>query len=301
MYKRQEKKVPGELTDYLRVYSSYAVGGRTTSKAVSDPSKIILTDNGVSGRLWLDEDGDGLMDDTETENPLDRLDKNDVITVSLYRDQGADSRELLDEKTFKRGDADPTYYFEVPYLQSGDYLEITLPDYGWMLTEAFAAGGIPSIQSHFSQADSHAMLTPGSTSDINAGLIYTSVEAEAVVTIPSSVILTEEDTNLGAGYAGNIFSILFDQVTGAGLQALIEVDEEFDITSETGDSLSVKSYNKDGSQYTDDDGDGFADLGVLNEQNNQLDFWFNTTEGKLGESYKGTANFEISIDSVGNN
>lgn len=296
-----EKKVPGELTDYLRVYSSYAVGGRTTSKAVSDPSKIILTDNGVSGRLWLDEDGDGLMDDTETENPLDRLDKNDVITVSLYRDQGADSRELLDEKTFKRGDADPTYYFEVPYLQSGDYLEITLPDYGWMLTEAFAAGGIPSIQSHFSQADSHAMLTPGSTSDINAGLIYTSVEAEAVVTIPSSVILTEEDTNLGAGYAGNIFSILFDQVTGAGLQALIEVDEEFDITSETGDSLSVKSYNKDGSQYTDDDGDGFADLGVLNEQNNQLDFWFNTTEGKLGESYKGTANFEISIDSVGNN
>ena len=291
-----EKKEPGDLTDYLHVYSSYAVGGRTTSKAVSDPSKIILTDNGVSGRLWLDEDRDGLMDDTETENPLDKLDKNDVIKVSLYRDKGEDGRELLGEKTFKRGDTDLTYSFEASYLQQGDYLEITLPGYGWMLTETFAAGGIPSIQSHFSQADSRAVLTPGSTSGINAGLIYTSVEADAVVTIPSSVILTEEGTNLGEGYVGNMISILFDQVAGAGLQALIEVNEGFDITSETGDSLRVKSYNKEGKQYTDDDSDGYAELGVLNEQDAQLDIWFNTTEGQLGESYKGTANFEVSID-----
>lgn len=118
---------------------------------------------------------------------------------------------------------------------------------------------------------------------------------EAVVSIPSHIVLTEANTNLDENYAGQKVTATFDSTRGDGLEAQLLVEQSFTITSQSGDVLTVQPYDQDGEVIPDTDGDAFADLGILDKEKSSLSFWFNSLRGKLGEKYSGVVQFLVNL------
>lgn len=219
---------------------------------------------------------------SDSANPGSPFNNNPITDPTIYKTYDGSNKAVIrfpDETQYPAGKAFD--YWTVEELQDDG---VWTPKTDFTISQGDTATAVYTFASG----------TDANNKSIRLTAVWKNILPDSYITIPKSIVLTENNTNLEQGkYAGAKVTVNYQSVYGNDAHIYVDVLKSFDLAlaTDTNQKITVYSYG-DNAQPLADPGAGpdYARVGEFSPALPSKNIWFNVESQKGNETYKGTFN-----------